>query len=229
LSTVFILSCIYSDGYLTVIVNLPHNLPKEYVISYESSSSVSKLTDTQVNTLETPVNLDGDEVRFDRVKIGDKTILPLSPRAPQGVTPKAKFDVVATISSGKNHVVKRLMSRIGLSVKTLHREAIGNLRLHDLPLEREGDWVELTRAQILELWSAAGGSNTLVKLKLAHLKCRYRWALQNPGSAPEQETSRIRIFLEENGFLQGPCFDDFPGLDCLPDESGRAANHLPFF
>ena len=218
-----------NDGNLCCAINLPRNLSKRYALTYEATSLSPELTEAQVAALQTPVDLGGDEVCFDTVELRGKTLLPTSARMPVGCTPKARFDAAVTVSSGKNHVVKKLMSRVGVSVKSLHREAVGNIQLGDLPLENVGDWVELPREQVNSLWHAVGGTNVLINLKLAHMRCRYRWALQDPNSTPQEESTRLGTFLGEAGLLCGPCFDGFPGLGCRPNKDGCAPQHAPFF
>ncbi len=58
-----------------------------------------------------------------------------------------------TVHEGKFHQIKRMFTAVGREVTELHRETFGSLRLDpDLP---EGQWRELTEAELLALYNDA--------------------------------------------------------------------------
>ena len=59
-----------------------------------------------------------------------------------------------TVAEGKFHQVKRMFSAAGYEVLKLHRRAFGPLELD--PELREGEWRELTEAEVTALKKAAG-------------------------------------------------------------------------
>ena len=59
-----------------------------------------------------------------------------------------------TVAEGKFHQVKRMFSAAGHEVLALHRRAFGPLELD--PALREGEWRELTDAEVSALYEAAG-------------------------------------------------------------------------
>jgi hypothetical protein len=52
-----------------------------------------------------------------------------NPNLPAGCEHKSRFECDVSISSGQNHIVKRLMKTVGIDVRTLRRIAIGPIRL----------------------------------------------------------------------------------------------------
>lgn len=218
-----------NDGDLSNLICVPHRVPKVYSVTFEASSRSAGLSAEQVAALQTPVVLkgskDSDPVCFSSIVPRSKVVLPASARMPAGCDAKARFEVEVTISSGKFHVVKKLLSRVGVSVIGLRRVAVGPIRIDDLALRGAGSWVALTPEQLGALWRAAGGAPTLAELKLSHLRCRCRWAQQQPEAHPPQEAARLRQYLEYTGALAGPCFARFPGLRCRPGEGGEAPAH----
>jgi hypothetical protein len=87
---------------------------------------------------------------------------------------RARFQCVATISSGQNHVVKRLFQRVGgVSVRWLHRDAVGALSLQSLGLDgRPGAWARVPDAAAGALWRASGGAARLLRMKREELAGR---------------------------------------------------------
>ena len=59
-----------------------------------------------------------------------------------------------TVAEGKFHQVKRMFAAAGHEVLELHRRAFGPLELD--PELREGEWRELTEAEVTALKKAAG-------------------------------------------------------------------------
>ena len=63
-----------------------------------------------------------------------------------------------TVAEGKFHQVKRMFSAAGHEVLELHRRVFGPLELD--PALREGEWRELTAAELAALRQAAGMNGT---------------------------------------------------------------------
>ncbi len=63
-----------------------------------------------------------------------------------------------TVTEGKFHQVKRMFSAAGHEVLELHRRVFGPLELD--PALREGEWRELTAAELAALRQAAGMNGT---------------------------------------------------------------------
>ena len=66
--------------------------------------------------------------------------------------------VEVTVAEGKFHQVKRMFSAAGHEVLELHRRAFGPLELD--PALQEGEWRELTAAELAALRQAAGMGST---------------------------------------------------------------------
>ena len=65
------------------------------------------------------------------------------------------FSVVElVIDEGRNRIVRKMCSRVGLQLEHLHRSAIGPVSLGDV---RRGDWRALSADEVDELWAAGGG------------------------------------------------------------------------
>ena len=67
------------------------------------------------------------------------------PLLPAELTVTGEKTARLTLHEGRYHQVRRMFAATGNHVEALHRSAIGNLTLGDLP---EGEWRELTRAEI---------------------------------------------------------------------------------
>jgi 16S rRNA pseudouridine516 synthase len=67
------------------------------------------------------------------------------PLLPAELTVTGERTARLTLHEGRYHQVRRMFAATGNHVEALHRSAIGNLTLGDLP---EGEWRELTRREI---------------------------------------------------------------------------------
>jgi 16S rRNA pseudouridine516 synthase len=71
----------------------------------------------------------------------ESDVVPLKPVKLEVLAPR---HVRVTLTEGRYHQVRRMFAALGNHVTALHRTAIGNLELGDLP---EGEWRELTPEQ----------------------------------------------------------------------------------
>lgn len=75
----------------------------------------------------------------------ESDVVPLKPVKLEVLSPR---HVRVTLTEGRYHQVRRMFAALGNHVTALHRTAIGNLELGNLP---EGEWRELTPAQRAQL------------------------------------------------------------------------------
>ena len=111
--------------------------------------------------------------------------------------------MAVVISSGKFHVVKRVLKEAGFPpVNTLHRAKYGALELpSNVPY---GTFRELAADERVK--AGVPTEQQLVQLKLCHLLCRYR----QDGCVDV----RLEQFLKMHHTVQGDCFAAFPALKC---------------
>ncbi|QSQ18711.1 rRNA pseudouridine synthase [Pyxidicoccus parkwayensis] len=98
-------------------------LPKRYVATVFSTA-----TDEKVEPLRQGMTLDDGPARPAKVVVRDE------------------HTVEVTITEGRNHQVKRMLGAVGLPVRALHREAVGDIVL-DIP---EGTFRVLTDEEVRE-------------------------------------------------------------------------------
>ena len=128
------------------------------------------------------------------------------------------------ISSGANHIVKRLIAGVGLPpVFALHRTKIGSLSI-DKVCVSDTPYCVLQQEDRSLLYA----ERNLVTLKLCRLLCRYR---ENNKSTFQEGTcfddsdddvkksellqvQRLGHYLEQNFRLGGTCYQEFPSLKC---------------
>jgi 16S rRNA pseudouridine516 synthase len=114
------------DGQFTHHLTSPkHHMGKRYHVTLDREMDEDSLT-----KLRKPVMMDGDLTLPSEVTL-------LSPRL-----------VEIILYEGKHHQVKRMIERVGYTVAQLHRVAIGNVSLGDLP---KGSFRKLTLQEINEL------------------------------------------------------------------------------
>lgn len=75
-------------------------------------------------------------------------------------------ELLVTLQEGKNRHLRKMCHVLGLHLVQLHRFAIGELLIKDLPV---GQWRPLTVAEVAALWSATGGRERATSIKLAAL------------------------------------------------------------
>ncbi len=95
-------------------------------------------------TTESPVPAEARELFASGSFLLDKErhpCLPAELRMDEG----SVYEGTLLLHEGRYHQVRRMLAQMGAAVKSLHREAIGNLELSDLHL-KEGEWVEIDPA-----------------------------------------------------------------------------------
>ena len=211
-----------TNGDAANYLNLPGTTRKTYVATYYAPSNRAP-TANQISRLCNGVDITrGNSLdRKNRVVVKAEEFRLLSTeRVPSSPAnhPKYSYKVQLTINSGANHVVKRLLSAVGLPpIRQLCRTAYG-----DLKFDHFGEDLARPSSRVVELdekqIALAGlpSEDDIVALKLCQLLCRYR-----QGGCSDE---RLKEFLLCNHTLKGKCFDGFPQLKCR----GKA-DHSKFF
>jgi len=124
------------------LVSLPGALSKVYRVSFDAAASSAGLSKEQAAALTTPTDLTRDNDRptiasFSKITRMKRRYIIDNPKLPEGIEPKARFSADCTISSGQNHIVKRLFASAKSAVRELRRVAIGPIKLPELPDEPE--------------------------------------------------------------------------------------------
>lgn len=109
------------------------HLPKRYVATVQLNA-----TDAQLEPLRKGITLDDGPARPALARLRSPGVVEL------------------TITEGRNHQVKRMLSAVGLPVLKLHREAVGSLVLD----VNEGEMRELTQTEVSELPLPREGADT---------------------------------------------------------------------
>jgi pseudouridine synthase len=219
------------DGELSRLLCAPGRAAKVYRVGFDAPRDARLPTPDQVDALTTPAPLGVNRAERNAARRSHEAAAPLSVKfdavvaagsydigddtRPPGCAAKSRHHVDVTLSSGANHVIKRLfMQRCGLAVRTLSRTSVGPADLAGIP--REGDWRDLGRFEVDALWAAVGGLEALADFKRAHLTCRRR----STGDA------RLEAFLgADDGRLR--CFHQFPGLHCRHDDGSPDRRDAP--
>ena len=180
------------DGDLTRLLTRPGNVSKEYVVGWEANADSKGMTDETLAALQdsNPSRLtskQGDHcfASFESCSVPVKVEeFPVY----NGHSKRAHFESSVLISSGQNHVVKRLFQQLGgISVRWLHRRAIGPLTLECLGIDHHPmSWIRLSETAVAELWQVCGGVSSLLQMKRTEL-----W--QRLNARPED----ARFLLEE--------------------------------
>jgi pseudouridine synthase len=117
------------------LVNLPNTLPKTYRVSFDAPMSSPGLSSDQIASLTTPTDLTRDSdngpviASFSSLTNLRRRYVIDNPNLPPGIEPRARFCADCTISSGQNHVVKRLFASVKQSVRELRRIEVGPIVL----------------------------------------------------------------------------------------------------
>ncbi len=173
-----------NDGELGYMINLKDNVAKTYLAKVRlpldkppSSEQLQRLKDG----VEFSAEAGGVGRMLEAEVVGEPEPLPLLKPELQGkVKEKGTFTIRVVIGEGRYHIVKRMLSKVGLTVYTLHRHSVGVLSMDDLPeLKQPGDVVRLSDELMARLWGSVGGQARLTRLKLSHLLCRYRYCLDH--------------------------------------------------
>lgn len=148
------------DGDLSMLINTPGAVRKHYLASIEARDSL-KVPLKELNEME--------EVLC--CELVDKQ--PLPPPANGCGSRKARFIFSLVVAVGTFHIVKRIFARVKLSVRQLHRAAVGPLELDDIggTSLATNESKELDSAQIEKLWTAIGHDRLFQhKLRYLHLR-----------------------------------------------------------
>mmetsp|Transcript_25574 Transcript_25574/g.78661 ORF Transcript_25574/g.78661 Transcript_25574/m.78661 type:complete len:349 (+) Transcript_25574:58-1104(+) len=173
------------DGDLSMLINLPGNVPKMYYVQCDAREDLDI-----AKRLET---LSHEDAVWDIRHIGKSKLD--EPKRPVLCVPKCRFHLAITVGVGSFHIVKRLFFKIGLSVRQLRRDAVGPLSLADLGIERRaGLFCSLTPRQVNLLWEAAGGRRRLLRFKLDRL---YDRQLANAAKGDSGSDPRLDCFLRD--------------------------------
>lgn len=126
------------DGELKNRLTHPsHSLPKIYRVKVGG-----EVSDEQYNTLTSPMEIDGYEIKPVTVVIAESddsgTVLKM------------------TLLEGRNRQIRKMCEKVGLTVKRLSRISIGNLKLNNLPM---GKWRYLTKEEVDYLYKATKTKN----------------------------------------------------------------------
>lgn len=155
------------DGALSMLVNLPGNVTKTYLVECDARDDID--VTTKVATLQSL-----DDVLFVSLKRKE----PLEePRRPVDCIPKSRFVFEIAINVGTFHVVKRKFFAVGLAVRALCRVAVASLFLDVLFPPHggtPGSSRRLDPSHVDALWDAVGGKAFLFQRKLTHLHDRSR-------------------------------------------------------
>lgn len=162
------------DGDLSMLINTPGAVPKRYLASIDARE-----------TLEAPVKELNDMSEVLSCELVDKR--PLAPPPSQFfASRKARFTFSLVVAVGTFHIVKKIFSRLKLSVRQLHREQVGPLSLARIGNVATGESKELDSSQVEELWSAVG-EDRLFRHRLRHLQTR----------ASCTRDKRLQLFLSQ--------------------------------
>lgn len=93
-------------------------------------------------TLEQEITEDAVQQLTNGVMLHGET----KPTKPAAVKVLASHEIVLSIQEGKFHQVKRMLHKVGNEVKSLHREAMGQIELD--PALKAGKWRHLTKEEI---------------------------------------------------------------------------------
>lgn len=96
----------------------------------------------------------GDPTQAQLAALADGVELDDGPTAPAHARRLRAGRIELVLHEGRNHQVKRMLERIGLPVRQLHRSVYAGLSLDGLT---PGAWRELTAAEVAALRSAASG------------------------------------------------------------------------
>ncbi len=111
------------------------SLPKVYRVKVFPA-----VTDEQIDTLTSPMEIDGYVIKPVGVTIGESdesgTVLKM------------------TLLEGRNRQIRKMCEAVNLTVKRLSRISIGNIKLNNLPV---GKWRYLTKEEVEYLYKATKG------------------------------------------------------------------------
>lgn len=106
--------------------------------AHECISPKKNISKTYIATLDGEVTSEMTEIFAKGVTLADGTVC-----RPAELERIESNVARVVITEGKYHQIKRMFGVVGLGVNSLHREAIGNLRLpHNMC---EGEWIEMTK------------------------------------------------------------------------------------
>ncbi len=121
------------DGELKNRLTHPsYSLPKVYRVKVDG-----EVSESQYNTLTSPMVIDGYEIKPVTVQIG--------------MSDESGTVLKMTLTEGRNRQIRKMCETAGLGVKRLSRISIGTLKLNNLPV---GKWRHLTPEEVDYLYKA---------------------------------------------------------------------------
>lgn len=169
-----------TDGDLLNAVLLPeHHVPKVYRLDLDEAVDDDDARLTRlVEGVETPIGV----LRAETVRLGERR----PGRVVTGGPPDhGETELWLTLREGKNRQIRRMCRAVKLRLRHLHRVSIGPVRLGSLA---EGDWRDLSAAEVESLWRAVGGREHVWKRRRAAL-CRQAEQARKRG-APDRRLER---------------------------------------
>lgn len=224
------------NGELLRLINVPGLLPKTYRVAFAAPSLGPGLTVEQRNVLTSMCDIsraserEATWARFESISPAREVFQ--NQHIPPEIGPQSRYEVDVKISSGQNHVVKRLMQHVGMSVLSLRRIAVGPIVLRDedqiediIPSERNvpkkpkkekgktiqprdrptPEQVRVSEADLDALLEALDFPRTLVQLRRADLICRWR------ATGDARLGAWLNVTEEERS---RSCHHGFPHLKC---------------
>jgi 23S rRNA pseudouridine2605 synthase len=151
-----------TDGDLLNAILLPeHHVPKVYRLSLDEAVADDDERLAQlVEGVETPIGrLRAEAVRVGRRRVGETVV--------GGPPDHGETELWLTLREGKNRQIRRMCRALKLRLRHLHRDAIGPVRLGSLA---EGEWRDLSDAEVEALWRAVGGREHVRERRRAALR-----------------------------------------------------------
>ncbi|OLP84553.1 Ribosomal large subunit pseudouridine synthase B [Symbiodinium microadriaticum] len=161
------------NGDVSRILRAPQGIRKTYIAtaallrmagSVVQSCRVNKpsATKEQLRRLEDGIDIgEGPPARALTAAIVGEELVCRGPYCKQPDLPAMarKVKIKVEIDEGRNRVVRRMFHAVGLPLRSLHREAIGQLSCRQLGLRRAGSARQVPPGQVLELLASSSASS----------------------------------------------------------------------
>lgn len=151
-----------TDGDLLNAILLPeHHVAKVYRLTLdEAVMDDDPRLDQLLEGVATPIGvLRAAEVRVGHRRVGEPV--------EHGPPDHGETELWLTLREGKNRQIRRMCRALKLRLRHLHRDSVGPVRLGSLA---EGDWRDLSRAEVEDLWRAVGGREHVRERRRAALR-----------------------------------------------------------
>lgn len=151
-----------TDGDLLNAILLPeHHVAKVYRLDLDEAvdDDDERLT-ALTRGVETPIGvLRAEAVRVGHRRLGESVV--------DGPPDHGETELWLTLREGKNRQIRRMCRALKLRLRHLHRDSVGPVRLGSLA---EGDWRDLSDAEVEDLWRAVGGREHVLERRRAALR-----------------------------------------------------------